>query len=104
MLNRLAITSIIVTLCAVLFWAAAILGVCSNWPTTDETLVQTATVTESIAAVLLWLTWWKTTHDRAWQATQDEFSQDRSVLIRTLGALVPARPLAKTIPMKFRVP
>jgi hypothetical protein len=93
------VLSICVSIAAGAFWGIAVYGIISragnSYPMRVD--VGAAEMTGGVAA-FFWLVRWVVVRNRG-----DQGDQDRTLLIRTLAGVVPARPPAKTIPMQ-RVP
>lgn len=54
----------------------------------------------AFAAVALWLVRWRTGRDDNREQARARADRDKTVLIRTLAGVLPARRVAKTIPMR----
>lgn len=94
MLRGITVTSIIVTIAAVIFLVLDINGI--RWNARLQVGDHDATIISGIAAVFLWLVRWRAGRDDKREQARARDDENVSILIRTLADAVPPRSVKRT--------
>lgn len=96
MLRGITVTSILVTITAVVFLVLDINGI--RWSARLQVGDHDLTIISGVAAIALWLVRWQAGRNDKRERARARADEDKAILIRTLADAVPARSVKRTAP------